>query len=144
MIIYLTTGRIQVTRPRIPPRTYSEVSRRRKILARLIEFLDDQQRNKGDALRSGYLVTAGSGAYADLAQPASESGTNPRYYGNTGQKLITKEKMRLQDVMLVDLGGRLDRVYKQAVTISDESKIQGRLLDGMEEEVESATSVLQV
>eukprot|EP00596_Hydrurales_sp_CCMP1899_P003033 CAMPEP_0119052906 /NCGR_PEP_ID=MMETSP1177-20130426/74052_1 /TAXON_ID=2985 /ORGANISM="Ochromonas sp, Strain CCMP1899" /LENGTH=81 /DNA_ID=CAMNT_0007032637 /DNA_START=505 /DNA_END=747 /DNA_ORIENTATION=+ len=62
---------------------------------------------------------------------------------DNGLKLRQVEVVSLQDSMILDLGTGIDKLYRQAVSIGDESKLQVRLLDNLDDDVESTTNILQ-
>jgi hypothetical protein len=113
------------------------------LVSRLIGHLEEQYRSSIEIQSGGVKNAARSSMYkVSEASTASASFIPSNFSGSLG--LQQKEQLRLQDLLLVDIGDRLDRVYNEARVIGDETKLQGRLLDDIEEDVESAASVLQV
>lgn len=57
--------------------------------------------------------------------------------------LRSKEIMALQDEMLQDLGKGVDRISRQARSIGDETSLQVKLLDGLDQDVDRASAALE-
>lgn len=54
------------------------------------------------------------------------------------------EMIKLQDDMLLDISDGVTRLHQQAVAINDEAKLQVRLLDDLDSNVDVATAALVV
>mmetsp|Transcript_35624 Transcript_35624/g.33781 ORF Transcript_35624/g.33781 Transcript_35624/m.33781 type:complete len:219 (+) Transcript_35624:224-880(+) len=117
----------------------SEVARREVILRNLTQVLNICKNSRYEFTPNvNSISTAGTG------KGGSSSGVSTSVtMTDNGLKLRQVEVVSLQDSMILDLGTGIDKLYRQAVSIGDESKLQVRLLDNLDDDVESTTNILQ-
>jgi hypothetical protein len=82
----------------------------------------------------------GGGAYVS---PSPKSEFNPINTTDRGLVQRQKEVMRLQDDMILEIESGLTTLHGKALAIGDETKMQTRLLDDLDTNVDIATAALQ-
>ena len=118
----------------------SELARRQV----LMEYIKKQHKlieSFGVTVNPGSASNKGNAKFYSAPTPSSTF--NPM--STTDQGLVQRQKdiMQLQDDMILDIEGGVDRLHQKARAIGDEANVQNRLIDDLDGNVDMTTTALQ-
>lgn len=121
----------------------SELARRRVLLSSAQKLLNSGPCSKVGSFGSGNGSGLGGGGGPWGKDSSNNSVQNPLNMSDRGLAQRQQQIIGLQDEMLGDISRNVDRLHGQAVTIGDQAKEHGRILESLEQETDGATSGLQ-